>query len=149
MSRSRHVERVLAYADRDERGCLVSRYSAGSHGYAQAWDGERNVLAHRMVWEAANGPIPEGMTVDHFDHCNRKCIEVGHMRLLTNAENGRRNRPGLDYPLDWTCPQNHGVDRNAQGKCPECVREHKRRNNAKPETAARKNEWARRKRQAA
>lgn len=96
----RHYDRVMANADRDPvTGCLVSRYSTGSHGYAQAWDGSRNVLAHRLVWGFVNGPIPEGMTVDHRQgKCPRTCIEITHLRLLPNRENARRNG-GEDFPL--------------------------------------------------
>jgi hypothetical protein len=46
----------------------------------RAKDG-RDVLAHRLAWERANGPIPEGLQVHH--RCeNRRCINVEHMELL-------------------------------------------------------------------
>lgn len=91
--------RVIASADRDlETGCLISRYSTGSHNYAQAWDGETVVLAHRIVWEHERGPIPEGMTVDHICH-NRKCVDIVHLRMLSNLDNSRRNRTRDDWPL--------------------------------------------------
>jgi hypothetical protein len=62
--------RVLAKVDRDEAtGCLISRYSVGSHGYPMVgWqDGEVRgaTLCHLVMWHWTNGPIPEGMTVDH------------------------------------------------------------------------------------
>jgi len=117
--------------------CWLSTYSVGSHNYAQVgWQvGGRNymTLAHRAAWTHHNGVIPEGMTVDHFDHCNHKCVNPAHLRLLTNSQNARRNRPGLDYPLDWTCPKNHGVPRQGH-RCPVCSNEYKR-------------DWARRKRE--
>lgn len=82
-------------------GCHFSTYSTGSHGYAQiGWheNGERVVtLVHRVVWAAAFGPIPEGMTVDHM--CKqRRCCNLTHLRLLSNFENGRRTS-GRDWPL--------------------------------------------------
>lgn len=135
---NRHVKRVLAHADRNQRGCLISRYSVGSHGYAQAWDGTTVVLAHRMVWEHHHGVIPEGMTVDHEDHCNRKCIEITHLRLLSNFENARRNRPDADSRLGL-CLNGHDapvVERVRKGRhgvqriwrtCIECERERQRR----------------------
>lgn len=135
---NRHVERVLAHADRNERGCLISRYSVGSHGYAQAWDGSTVVLAHRLVWVGEHGPIPDGMTVDHFDHCDRKCIEVGHLRLISNFENARRNRPGAN-PRLGVCINGHDapiVERVRKGRngreriwrtCIECERGRQRR----------------------
>lgn len=97
----RVVERALNLMDLTTSGCYVSRYSVGSHGYAQIgwYDGTRtiNTLAHRVAWIANNGPIPEDMTIDHLCR-NRKCVNVEHMRLLNNYENARRNT-GRDWPL--------------------------------------------------
>jgi len=98
-------------ATRTASGCLESMYSRGSHGYAQiGWNepgyaGAQMLLAHRAVWQAINGPIPEGMTVDHMCH-NRVCVEIAHMRLLTNFENARRTA-GRDWPLG-ECVNGHG-----------------------------------------
>lgn len=91
-------QRIVHWADRVD-DCLVSRYSVGSHGYAQAWDGNTVVLAHRVVWERENGPIPSGWTVDHEECRNRKCVEITHLRLITNLDNARRNKAGRDWPI--------------------------------------------------
>lgn len=121
-------------------GCLVSTYSAGSHGYAQiGWNeaGERVVtVAHRVAWIVANGPIPEGMTVDH--ECKtRKCINPKHLRLLPNYENARRTF-GRDWPLGQ-CVNGHPnselyTEPNGRIRCNPCktaaqarYRERKRR----------------------
>ena len=119
-------DRIAHWADRDEStGCLISRYSVGSHGYAQAWDGETVVLAHRIVWEYHHGPIPDGMTVDHEVCRNRKCVEVAHYRLLTNLDNARRHT-GRDWPLgfcvnghdhSWWMPKS---ETRAKGYCHAC-----------------------------
>jgi hypothetical protein len=97
----RVIERVQNKWTADSNGCYVSWYSVGSHGYAQVgwYDGIRtiNTLCHIVAWVAVNGPIPEGFTVDHTCR-NQKCVNVSHMRLLTNLENARRNR-GRDWPL--------------------------------------------------
>lgn len=97
----RVFDRTLANVIYDDSGCILSTYSVGSHGYAQVgWsEGGKTYmkLAHRVAWEASNGPIPEGMTVDHT--CKtRKCVNVGHLRLLSNFENARRTS-GRDWPL--------------------------------------------------
>jgi hypothetical protein len=105
----RVLERVLVNADRDiASGCLISRYSVGSHGYAQiGWwaDGKSHmVLAHRAAWIAQLGEITAGMTLDHT--CKKKkCIEVDHLRELTNYENARRHS-GRDWPLGQ-CARGH------------------------------------------
>jgi hypothetical protein len=77
------------------------------------------------VWEYHHGPIPEGMTVDHHECRNQKCVEVSHYRLLPNLENARRT-----YGRDWEiggCINGHGPEfwhpksaTNKKGYCREC-----------------------------
>lgn len=46
----------------------------------------RRVNIHRWVWEQINGPVPEGLDVDHI--CNNPpCYRYDHLRLSTRAEN--------------------------------------------------------------
>lgn len=46
---------------------------------------------HRVSWEWANGPIPDGMEVDHL--CwDRACVRVSHMRLADHRSNGQNRR---------------------------------------------------------
>lgn len=129
-----HYERVIKWTDRDpETGCLVSRYSVGSHGYAQAWDGTTVVLAHRLVWMHTDGPIPEGMTVDHTCK-NKKCVERSHLRLLTNFDNARRTS-GRDWPLGQ-CINGHSDEHlytqpNGRTRCRICKREYQRQYRAR------------------
>lgn len=49
-------------------------------------------LAHRVSFERANGPIPEGLEVDHMCH-NRACVRPDHLRLATGWMN-RQNLSG-------------------------------------------------------
>lgn len=51
------------------------------------------MTAHRYGWERENGPVPDGMHLDHRYHCDRACCEVSHLRLATRDEN-RRNLSG-------------------------------------------------------
>ena len=89
-------------------GCLVCGYSTGSHGYAQAWDGVTVVLAHRIVWEWNNGPIPAGWTVDHEAWRNPRCVNKEHRRRRPNRDNARRNNQGRDWPVgDGECIRGH------------------------------------------
>jgi hypothetical protein len=43
-------------------------------------------MAHRFAYESINGPIPEGLQVDHICH-NTSCVLVKHLRLATPSQN--------------------------------------------------------------
>lgn len=110
------ARRAHTNVDVDENGCWISRYSTGSHGYAQVgWSlrghpsGKKNqmVLAHRASWVAVNGQVPLGMTIDHL--CKvRRCVNPDHLRMLPNYENARRIN-GQDWPIG-TCRRGHSVE---------------------------------------
>lgn len=50
----------------------------------------RWVAVHRIVWEAANGPVPDGHCLAFRDG-NKKHIELSNLELITRAERMRRN----------------------------------------------------------
>lgn len=52
---------------------------------------DAKVGAHREAYSIFNGPIPEGMTVDHMCF-NPACCNPGHLRLLTHVENAGSQR---------------------------------------------------------
>ena len=84
-------ERIAANTEPDG-DCLAWTAYLNAHGYGVSRHGGRNVLAHRLSWELANGPIPEGRAIDHICH-NRACVKPEHLRLAVASEN-QRNRRG-------------------------------------------------------
>lgn len=67
-------------------GCWIWLCSFKPNGYGQAWDGERVVWAHRLAFEAFNGPIPAGALVQH--RCDQPwCVSPLHLHLGTDATN--------------------------------------------------------------
>lgn len=54
-------------------------------------DGDRTP-AHRYAYELENGPIPDGLQIDHACH-NPTCVRPSHLRLATMKQNAE-NRGG-------------------------------------------------------
>ena len=66
--------------------CIVWTGGTHSAGYGSLRVNGRMVYAHRYAWEQINGPIPDGMFVDHA--CwERSCVNTDHLRLATRAQN--------------------------------------------------------------
>ena len=69
-------------------GCLVWTGPRDPGGYGAINHGGVRRPAHRVVWELANGRIPEGMLLDH--KCGvRRCVEVDHLRVASRSENNQ------------------------------------------------------------
>ncbi|WIB25835.1 HNH endonuclease signature motif containing protein [Curtobacterium sp. MCSS17_015] len=78
-------------------GACTEFQGGHARGYAKIWatlvgptlDGRLkrvHLSVHRVVYEAANGRIPEGMVIDHVC-ANRGCIRLEHLRLVTQKQN--------------------------------------------------------------
>jgi len=72
--------------------CWLWTKGKNPKGYGSFWYVDRDRGAHRVAYEWAHGPIPEGMLLDHKCHV-RHCVRPSHMRLATNKQNAE-NRKG-------------------------------------------------------
>jgi HNH endonuclease len=71
------------------KGCWLFPFTQ-SDGYARMWTNSGYLLmAHRLYYEEARGPIPMGLELDHL--CNtRACVNPSHLEPVTHLENIRR-----------------------------------------------------------
>ena len=67
-------------------GCHHWIGSTMPNGYGHIYSGGRAAYAHRVAWELANGPIPDGAYVLH-DCDNRRCVNPAHLRVGSFQDN--------------------------------------------------------------
>jgi hypothetical protein len=125
------AERFWAKVDRrgpDE--CWPWTGAVQSRGYGIfRVDPETLVLAHRLAYELAVGPIADGLDIDHVHDrgCTTTlCCNWGHLEPVTNAENHRRGA----HARKTHCPKGHPyagenlrVDKRGSRHCRTCQRE--------------------------
>lgn len=87
----RSIEARLEALSEDMGDCRVWTGSKYPSGYGEVRYEGRVQGAHRVAWEVANGPIGDGLLVDHVCH-NRACIKVEHLRLADRFQNASNRR---------------------------------------------------------
>lgn len=84
-------------SQRVTKGGLLERKVTDNHPVpARRW-----VAVHRLVWEAANGPVPEGHIVVFKDKRRTVVpeeITLDRLECISRAENARRNHPSRRSP---------------------------------------------------
>lgn len=83
--RDRYEVRDCGY----ETPCWIWLLKKHHAGYGWVGVKGRQWLAHRWYYEQANGPIPDGLQLDHL--CRQKiCVNPDHLEPVTPLRNARR-----------------------------------------------------------
>lgn len=101
-----------------ETGCKIwTRARVKNYGVIQFEGKLRRV--HRVAWEIANGPVPEGLELDHTCHTNsdcdrgpecphRACCNPDHLEPVTHAVNVLRGTsPSAKHAVKTHCDKDH------------------------------------------
>lgn len=97
----------------DEDGCwLFSGYCNPKSGYGQVsssvdFHPSRTVATHVAVWMFFEGPVPDGLVLDHLCRVPA-CCNPGHLEPVTNRENCMRGEaPRIVLSRENLCQEGH------------------------------------------
>jgi hypothetical protein len=111
--------------------CWLWTGAISSNGYGNAWNGKRQIGAHRMIYELLIGQIPEGLQLDHL--CKtRNCVNPSHLEAVTAQENNARSSsPSAKNKIKTHCPQGHKyssdnthISKLGRRHCKTCLNNH-------------------------
>lgn len=100
------IARLLDRIEVADDGCWVFTGST-TNGYGvMSYDGQRH-RTHRLTYEFYNGPIPDGLVLDHLCR-NRACCNPDHLEPVTHRENTLRGVGVTAVNASKThCPAGH------------------------------------------
>jgi hypothetical protein len=110
----------------------LGRLDAGGYARVAKGEGHKSWLAHRLAYEFAKGPVPDGLVLDHLCRV-RCCVNPDHLEAVTTGENVRRGVGIGDgirrmQAAKKACPQGHSYSGDNlyiyKGRriCRECAR---------------------------
>jgi hypothetical protein len=102
-------------------------------GYGNFSAGGEVMAVHRYSWERANGPIPDGLQIDHICRV-RNCVRPSHLRVVDQRTNVLAGiAPTAENARKTHCPKGHEYTRRWNGRmgwqrvCTTCRSENARR----------------------
>jgi hypothetical protein len=105
-SLEKYIERI------PESGCWIWLGAVNQFGYGRAYANGKTTSAHRVVYEALVGPIPDGLIIDHLCR-TRCCVNPSHLEPVTQRSNVLRGVGWAAINSKLThCPQGHPYDRS-------------------------------------
>ena len=96
------IESILGRVKKTD-ACWIWTGFCNKEGYGHVSMNGRLEQAHRVVYEALKGPIPDGLVLDHTCR-NPSCVNPDHLEPVTQQENVLR---GLKGRMKTHCPQGH------------------------------------------
>jgi hypothetical protein len=104
-------------AEPAESGCwewIAGKFPNG-YGHAHVRRGFKDYVsagAHRIAWALTNGPIPDGLVIDHLCR-NRACVNPAHMEVVSQRENVLRGDSPQTSRARWRgqthCKRGHSL----------------------------------------
>ncbi len=117
-----------------ESGCFLWIGSVNSEGYGQIQIDGSSRGAHRIAYELAKGPIPNGLQIDHLCRV-RCCVNPDHLESVTAKVNTLRGKSiQARNALKTICSHGHQLNGrnlyfrpNGNRACKMCFRDATRR----------------------
>lgn len=122
--RAKLQETLRRYIEVDPKtGCHIWTANRNSAGYGQMAVGKgRKAKPHRVAYELAHGPIPDGLSLDHL--CRTPaCCNPAHLEPVTISENLSRAVAARRTALPTHCEAGHELTaavRMRGGRCRLC-----------------------------